>query len=58
MIQVLPIRATIDTTPEGMLSNAASGGLYPKFLINIDEYVVITPLGMTLRIVKRHSSQV
>lgn len=32
------------TSPEGMLSRAAVGGLYPKFLISVAEYVVMTPL--------------
>jgi hypothetical protein len=32
------------TSPEGMLSKAAVGGAYPKFLINVAEYVVMTPL--------------
>ena len=34
----------IEMIPDGKLSNAAVGGLYPKFLIRVAEYVVITPL--------------
>lgn len=32
------------TTPEGMFMRAARLGLYPRFLMRVDEYVVTTPL--------------
>ena len=34
----------IETTPDGVLRRAARGGLYPKWLIRVAEYVVTTPL--------------
>lgn len=38
----------METIPAGILSKAASGGLYPKFRIKVAEYVVMTPLEMEI----------
>jgi hypothetical protein len=39
MIYVEDIKQTMETTPLGMFKSAACFGLYPKFLIRMEEYV-------------------
>lgn len=56
--QVVSMVAAKLTTPEGIFSSALCLLVYPKSLIKIDEKVVITPLGMVVRIVSKTSSQV
>lgn len=58
MAQVVSMVAAKLTTPDGMFSSALCLLVYPKSLIRVDEKVVITPLGMVVRIVSRTSSQV
>ena len=58
MAQVVNMVAAKLTTPEGIFSSALCLLVYPKSLIKIDEKVVITPLGMVVRIVSKTSSQV
>lgn len=49
--------AMIDTTPDGMFSKAEVFDVYPKPLMRVAENVVMTPDGMTIKIVARSSSQ-
>ena len=46
------------TAPEGIFRRALCLLVYPKSLIKIDEKVVITPLGIVMRIVNCTSNQV
>jgi hypothetical protein len=50
--------ATMLTIPDGIFNRALSLELYPKPLIRIAENVVITPLGIVMRIVSNTSIHV